>query len=132
MVVADDVAALRGRNQYGVVDAVVKHFEAMQKNGEKVAGQAIRDLVTSMVCASRRGRQLGPGAGVINKPELVVVSRARVRTAHARSVRGDERSAAHHPKSARIIRRFEDSYLARLRSAERRGSALFSVLHGRG
>ena len=29
-----------------VVDAVVKHFEAAKAKGEKVAGQAIRDLVT--------------------------------------------------------------------------------------
>src|SRR3982074_2774265 len=32
--------------KYGVVDEVVKHFEAAQKRGEIVAGQAIRDLVT--------------------------------------------------------------------------------------
>src|SRR4030081_4069525 len=32
--------------KYGVVDAVVKHFETLQKNGDKVAGQNIRDLVT--------------------------------------------------------------------------------------
>src|SRR3569832_2409067 len=32
--------------KYGVVDQVVKHFEALQKRGEKVAGQKIRDLVT--------------------------------------------------------------------------------------
>ena len=31
--------------KYGVADAVVKHFEALQK-GDKVAGQKIRDLVT--------------------------------------------------------------------------------------
>ena len=32
--------------KYGVVDDVVKHFEAEQKSGGKVAGQPIRDLVT--------------------------------------------------------------------------------------
>src|ERR1700689_2991978 len=32
--------------KYGVVDAVVKNFEAEQKNGGKVAGQPTRDLVT--------------------------------------------------------------------------------------
>src|ERR1700733_12759479 len=32
--------------KYGIVDQVVKHFEAAQARGEKVAGQAIRDLVT--------------------------------------------------------------------------------------
>ena len=32
--------------KYGVAAAVVKHFEAVQKKGEKVAGQNIRDLVT--------------------------------------------------------------------------------------
>src|SRR5258708_16106892 len=32
--------------KYGVVEQVVKHFEALQKKGEKVARQPIRDLVT--------------------------------------------------------------------------------------
>src|SRR5207237_813576 len=32
--------------KYNVVDAVVKHFEATQKQGAKIGGQAIRDLVT--------------------------------------------------------------------------------------
>src|ERR1700730_4559106 len=32
--------------KYGVVDAVVQHFEALQNKGEKVAGQPVRDLVT--------------------------------------------------------------------------------------
>src|SRR5438132_1813833 len=32
--------------KYGIVDAVVRHFEAAQGKGEKVAGQSIRDLVT--------------------------------------------------------------------------------------
>src|SRR5438477_11209509 len=32
--------------KYNVVDAVVKHFEAAQNKGEKIGGQAIRDLVT--------------------------------------------------------------------------------------
>src|ERR1700694_1818642 len=32
--------------KYGIVERVVKHFEAMQKRAEKVAGQPIRDLVT--------------------------------------------------------------------------------------
>jgi hypothetical protein len=32
--------------KYNVVDAVVKHFEAAQKQGENIGGQAIRDLVT--------------------------------------------------------------------------------------
>src|ERR1700741_1198846 len=32
--------------KYAVVDAVVKHFEAAKADGTKVAGQAIRELVT--------------------------------------------------------------------------------------
>src|SRR5437588_5332959 len=30
----------------GIVDGVVKHFDALQRNGEKVAGQHVRDIVT--------------------------------------------------------------------------------------
>lgn len=60
--------------KYGVVDAVVKHFEAAQANGEPVAGQSIRDLVTvngvRVTCADG---SWGLVRASSNKPELVVV-----------------------------------------------------------
>jgi len=60
--------------KYGVIDAVVKHFEAAQKNGDKVVGQPIRDLVTvngvRVTCADG---SWGLVRASSNKPELVVV-----------------------------------------------------------
>ena len=60
--------------KYGVVDAVERHFEAAHKNGDKVAGQPIRDLVTvngvRVTCADG---SWGLVRASSNKPELVVV-----------------------------------------------------------
>jgi phosphomannomutase / phosphoglucomutase len=71
--------------KYGVVDAVVKHFEAARKKGEKVAGQPIRDLVTvNGVRVTVEDGTWGLVRASSNKPELVVVvespaSEARMR-----------------------------------------------------
>jgi phosphomannomutase / phosphoglucomutase len=60
--------------KYGVVDAVVKHFEALQQRGEKVAGQPIRDLVTvNGVRVTAEDGSWGLVRASSNKPELVVV-----------------------------------------------------------
>src|SRR6185437_12691251 len=60
--------------KYGIVAAVVKHFEALQKRGEKVAGQAIRDLVTvNGVRVTVDDGSWGLVRASSNKPELVVV-----------------------------------------------------------
>jgi hypothetical protein len=60
--------------KYGVVDAVVKHFEAMKNKGEKVAGQPIRDLVTvNGVRVTVEDGSWGLVRASSNKPELVVV-----------------------------------------------------------
>src|SRR6202022_3570935 len=60
--------------KYGVVDAVVKHFEALQGKGEKVAGQKIRDLVTvNGVRVTAEDGSWGLVRASSNKPELVVV-----------------------------------------------------------
>jgi phosphomannomutase/phosphoglucomutase len=60
--------------KYGIVTEVVKHFEAMQKNGEKVAGQPIRDLVTvNGVRVTVEDCSWGLVRASSNKPELVVV-----------------------------------------------------------
>ncbi len=60
--------------KYGIVDAAVKHFEAAQAKGEKVAGQAIRDLVTvNGVRVTVEDGTWGLVRASSNKPELVVV-----------------------------------------------------------
>ncbi|MFC0239687.1 phosphomannomutase/phosphoglucomutase [Rhodopseudomonas telluris] len=60
--------------KYGVIDAVVKHFETAQKNGDKIAGQAIRDLVTvNGVRVTCEDGSWGLVRASSNKPELVVV-----------------------------------------------------------
>jgi phosphomannomutase/phosphoglucomutase len=60
--------------KYGVVDQVVKHFEAAQSEGAKVAGQPIRDLVTvNGVRVTVEDGTWGLVRASSNKPELVVV-----------------------------------------------------------
>jgi phosphomannomutase/phosphoglucomutase len=71
--------------KYGIVEQVVKHFEAAKANGDKVAGQAIRDLVTvNGVRVTVEDGSWGLVRASSNKPELVVVvespaSEARMR-----------------------------------------------------
>jgi phosphomannomutase/phosphoglucomutase len=71
--------------KYGIVDAVVKHFENAQKKGDKVAGQPIRDVVTvNGVRVTVEDGTWGLVRASSNKPELVVVvespaSEARMR-----------------------------------------------------
>ncbi|HWV51964.1 phosphomannomutase/phosphoglucomutase [Pseudorhodoplanes sp.] len=71
--------------KYGIVDAVVKHFEKAQAEGGKVAGQPIRDLVTvNGVRVTVEDGTWGLVRASSNKPELVVVvespaSEARMR-----------------------------------------------------
>src|SRR5712675_2080691 len=60
--------------KYGVVEQVVKHFEAAQNKGDKVAGQPIRDLVTvNGVRVTVEDGSWGLVRASSNKPELVVV-----------------------------------------------------------
>jgi phosphomannomutase/phosphoglucomutase len=60
--------------KYGVVDDVVKHFEAAQADGLAVAGQPIRDLVTvNGVRVTVEDGTWGLVRASSNKPELVVV-----------------------------------------------------------
>jgi phosphomannomutase/phosphoglucomutase len=71
--------------KYGIVDQVVKHFEAAKANGDEVAGQTIRDLVTvNGVRVTVADGTWGLVRASSNKPELVVVvespaSEARMR-----------------------------------------------------
>jgi phosphomannomutase/phosphoglucomutase len=73
--------------KYAVVDEVVKHFEAEQKNGAKVAGQKIRDLVTvNGVRVTVADGTWGLVRASSNKPELVVVVESPVSEARMRDM----------------------------------------------
>jgi phosphomannomutase/phosphoglucomutase len=73
--------------KYGVVDAVVKHFEAQRKNGDLVAGQPIRDLVTvNGVRVTVADGTWGLVRASSNKPELVVVVESPVSEARMREM----------------------------------------------
>src|SRR5580700_10414293 len=73
--------------KYGVVDAVVKYFEGEKKNGGKVAGQPIRDLVTvNGVRVTVEDGTWGLVRASSNKPELVVVVESPVSEARMREM----------------------------------------------
>ncbi len=73
--------------KYGVVEAVVKHFQAAKDKKEKVAGQAIRDLVTvNGVRVTVEDGSWGLVRASSNKPELVVVVESPVSEARMRDV----------------------------------------------
>ena len=73
--------------KYGIVDEVVKHFEAVQKKGDKVAGQTIRDLVTvNGVRVTVEDGTWGLVRASSNKPELVVVVESPVSEARMRDM----------------------------------------------
>ncbi|HEY6026839.1 MAG TPA: phosphomannomutase/phosphoglucomutase, partial [Pseudolabrys sp.] len=60
--------------KYGIVDAVTKHFVDARAKGDKVAGQAIRDVVTvNGVRVTVEDGTWGLVRASSNKPELVVV-----------------------------------------------------------
>jgi phosphomannomutase/phosphoglucomutase len=73
--------------KYGVVDEVVKHFEAAKARGEAVAGQPIRDLVTvNGVRITVADGTWGLVRASSNKPELVVVVESPVSEARMRDM----------------------------------------------
>jgi phosphomannomutase/phosphoglucomutase len=73
--------------KYGIVDQVVKHFEAAQAKNEKVTGQAIRDLVTvNGVRVTVEDGTWGLVRASSNKPELVVVVESPVSDARMREM----------------------------------------------
>jgi phosphomannomutase/phosphoglucomutase len=73
--------------KYGVVDSVVRHFEAAQHKGENVAGQPIRDLVTvNGVRVTVADGTWGLVRASSNKPELVVVVESPVSEARMRDM----------------------------------------------
>ena len=73
--------------KYGVVEEVVRHFEAPQPSGETVAGQPIRDLVTvNGVRVTVEDGTWGLVRASSNKPELVVVVESPVSEARMRDM----------------------------------------------
>ena len=73
--------------KYGVVDAVVKHFQDAQAARQKVAGQPIRDLVTvNGVRVTVEDGTWGLVRASSNKPELVVVVESPVSEARMRDM----------------------------------------------
>jgi phosphomannomutase/phosphoglucomutase len=60
--------------KYGVVDRMVKHFETVAENGETLAGQSIRELITvNGIRIVLDDGTWGLVRASSNKPELVVV-----------------------------------------------------------
>jgi phosphomannomutase / phosphoglucomutase len=73
--------------KYGVVDQVVKYFEAAKSEGATVAGQPIRDLVTvNGVRITVDDGTWGLVRASSNKPELVVVVESPVSEARMREM----------------------------------------------
>ncbi|MDO9412925.1 MAG: phosphomannomutase/phosphoglucomutase [Pseudolabrys sp.] len=73
--------------KYGIVAKVVKHFEEMQKAGQKFNGQPIRDLVTvNGVRVTVEDGTWGLVRASSNKPELVVVVESPVSEARMREM----------------------------------------------
>jgi len=73
--------------KYGIVEQTVKHFEAAKQKGDKVAGQAIRSLVTvNGVRVTVEDGTWGLVRASSNKPELVVVVESPVSEARMRDM----------------------------------------------
>jgi phosphomannomutase/phosphoglucomutase len=73
--------------KYGVVDKVVQYFASAKRNGEKVAGQLIRELVTvNGVRVTVEDGTWGLVRASSNKPELVVVVESPVSEARMREM----------------------------------------------
>jgi phosphomannomutase/phosphoglucomutase len=73
--------------KYGIVDRIVKKFEAAKAKGEKVAGQPIRDLVTvNGIRVTVEDGTWGLVRASSNKPELVVVVESPVSEARMREM----------------------------------------------
>ena len=73
--------------KYGVVDAVIRHFEELQARGSVFAGAPIRDLVTvNGVRVTVADGTWGLVRASSNKPELVVVVESPVSEARMRAM----------------------------------------------
>ena len=73
--------------KYGVVDKVIADFEAMKRDGEKLAGQKIVDLITvNGVRVVAEDGTWGLVRASSNKPELVVVVESPVSSERRREM----------------------------------------------
>jgi phosphomannomutase/phosphoglucomutase len=73
--------------KYGIVEQIVRRFEAAKQSGEKIAGQPIRDLVTvNGVRVTVADGTWGLVRASSNKPELVVVVESPVNEARMREM----------------------------------------------
>ncbi|MGE0767152.1 MAG: phosphomannomutase/phosphoglucomutase [Hyphomicrobiaceae bacterium] len=76
--------------KYGVVDQIVAQYQAAEAKGEKIAGQAIRDLVTvNGVRVTLADGTWGLVRASSNKPELVVVVESPVSDGNMRAIFAD-------------------------------------------
>jgi phosphomannomutase/phosphoglucomutase len=74
-------------SKYGVVEKVKADIEAMSAKGEKIAGQAIRDIVTvNGIRVTAEDGTWGLVRASSNKPELVVVIESPVSEARMREM----------------------------------------------
>ena len=73
--------------KYGVVDRVIAHFKGIAERGEKLAGQAIRDVITvNGIRIMLEDGTWGLVRASSNKPELVVVVESPVSEANMRAI----------------------------------------------
>jgi phosphomannomutase/phosphoglucomutase len=73
--------------KYGIVDQIIEHFQNAKAKGEKLDGQAIRDLVTvNGVRVTVEDGTWGLVRASSNKPELVVVVESPVSEARMREM----------------------------------------------
>ena len=73
--------------KYGVVDRVIAHFKGVAERGEKLAGQAIRDIVTvNGIRIVLEDGTWGLVRASSNKPELVIVVESPVSGANMRAI----------------------------------------------
>ena len=76
--------------KYGIVDKIVAQYQDAQKKGEKIAGTAIRDLVTvNGVRVTLEDGTWGLVRASSNKPELVVVVESPVSEARRNAMFAD-------------------------------------------
>jgi phosphomannomutase/phosphoglucomutase len=76
--------------KYGVVERITQQFKDAQAKGEKVAGQAIKDLVTvNGVRVMLEDGTWGLVRASSNKPELVIVVESPVSEANMRAIFAD-------------------------------------------
>jgi len=73
--------------KYGIVDQVIAHFQAKAADGEKIAGQSVREMITvNGIRIVLDDGTWGLVRASSNKPELVVVVESPTSEAHMRAI----------------------------------------------